>query len=161
MIALNGHIYAQIIKHSVVWIFTDADLPEWLDTSENPGHDYHIKAVDITAEVPMPQLGWSFNAGVFSVPIPDPLTARDYKQAAMSLLNVGAAAWDFDSMADALTFVSSSVAKFKADALALQGWNDLVLRQFRLFKQGSNFPASIAGFLAALPAKPARPVVVL
>lgn len=53
-----GRTYAQIQNSRVVWIFTQADLPEF--------NEHDIDVVDITSLKPSPQLGWVVVGGALT-----------------------------------------------------------------------------------------------
>jgi hypothetical protein len=83
--------------------------------------------------------------------------------AAQAVLDAGALAWGFDSLVSAASYVTSKNAQRRADAIALVDWRDDLWDASAAIKSSviagtQSAPASIAAFLAALPAQPARTV---
>ena len=61
MEAQDGRIYAQIVRGTVHWQFTNNELPEW--------NNDMCPAVDITDLSPQPGIGWGYDGVSFSPPV--------------------------------------------------------------------------------------------
>jgi hypothetical protein len=96
---------------------------------------------------------------------PEPTQAQiisNYEQAVQNHLDSFANSWRYESILSAASYVNSTVAQFKAEALALLAWRDQTWLQcyteLDAIQSGTQpMPSSLADFVATLPAGPARP----
>lgn len=76
MKAISGRRYAEIATVDgnliVKWVFTDADLPEWCDASENPVHPFCLNVVDITDQLAVGKKHVYHGNGNFTPPVKKP-----------------------------------------------------------------------------------------
>lgn len=87
-----------------------------------------------------------------------------YTAGAQAAIDAGAQSWGYDSILSAASYAASTNAQFKAEAAALIGWRDEVWMwaqaQESAIKAGTvTLPATVAAFVAGMPALPMRPTV--
>ncbi len=87
-----------------------------------------------------------------------------YELAAQNQLDSIAQSWGYDSLLSASSYVNSTVAQYKADALALVAWRDAVWTSAYSIENAINagtqdLPPTTTAFVALLPLPPARPSV--
>ena len=124
-----------------------------------------ITAVEATADV---AIGYSYDGSNFTAPVvtvPVPTQAEviaSFTAAIQGVLDAYAQSWGYDNIVSAASYASSTVDKFKNEAVALLTWRD----QTWAFAEGfeadveagkATMPATLADFIAQLPATPARP----
>lgn len=85
-----------------------------------------------------------------------------YEDAVQAHLDAFAATWRYESILSAASYANSTVAQFKAEALAMIAWRDAVWNScyttLAAVQAGTQpMPASPAAFIATLPMDPARP----
>lgn len=91
-------------------------------------------------------------------------TVQQAEMTVQALLDQVAVSWQYESMLSAATYATSTVQKFKTEALALIAWRDSVWSAaydlLNKFEAGQKpLPSSAAELIAAMPQPPARPVV--
>jgi hypothetical protein len=89
------------------------------------------------------------------------LTAQ-YEAKAQSNLDSLAQSWGYDNIVSAVSYANSTVAQYKADALALIAWRDATWQEAesldaQIAAGTAQVPATVAAFVALLPAAPTRP----
>ncbi len=97
--------------------------------------------------------------------VPDPLTAEQvasqYEAAAQALLDTFAKSWGYDSLVSAVSYVGDPFQRFNDEAIALRNWRSEFWQAANQVKTsvqgGAAMPATVADFLALLPAGPVRP----
>jgi hypothetical protein len=125
------------------------------------GHDVAVTPEQFAS---LESLAWVDGGLAVDAAVAFNLLARKAEAAAQRLLDGGAAAWGFDSLVSAASYLTSKNTQRKADAVALVGWRDDLWDASSALKSAviagtEPAPASISAFLAALPAQPSRPVV--
>lgn len=96
-------------------------------------------------------------------PAPTPAQiAASYSAAGQSLLDSTAQAWQYNDIASAATYANSTIPKFKDEAGALILWRDQFWSaagqlEANVLAGTTPMPATVAAFLALMPAVPARP----
>ena len=87
---------------------------------------------------------------------------RDYEWAVQVAMDSLAQAWGYDTIASAISYVNSTVAKWKNEGAVLNQWRDTVWtwaadQRAAILADPSTAPATAADFVAEMPAAPARP----
>jgi hypothetical protein len=89
------------------------------------------------------------------------LTAQ-YEAKAQGNLDALAQSWGYDNIVSAASYANSTVAQYKADALALIAWRDATWQaaealQAQITAGTAQPPATETAFIALMPIAPARP----
>ena len=110
-------------------------------------------------------LAWQ---AVGNTPIPAPAptqaqTLASFEVATQTYIDSIAIAWGYDSLLAAASYATSTVLKYKNEALALLPWRDSVwaacyTAQTAIQAGTQPMPASPTAFIASLPVPPVRPV---
>lgn len=87
--------------------------------------------------------------------IPEELLAK-YKREANKLMDKVAQSWDYTSIIDGISFLSSTNTVFKTEAELLNAWRDACWDKIYAM-QIKNLPTTAEGFLALLPEAPTQP----
>lgn len=82
--------------------------------------------------------------------------------AAQSSLDSLARSWGYDNIVSAASYANSTVAQYKAEAAALVAWRDATWQaaeslEAQIAAGTAQAPATVASFVALLPAAPSRP----
>lgn len=104
----------------------------------------------------------SFNQDAYDLSAKSHLIGQ-YESSAQSNLDSVAQSWGYDSVVSAVSYANSTIAQFKAEAVALIEWRDAVwssaytlLANVQAGKKLA--PKTVDEFLALLPIAPGRPV---
>lgn len=123
----KGHWYAHIQAARVVWIFTQADLPEF---NEND-----IEVIDVTSLEPRPQMGWVVIDGVLEPPPDQSVVELAAVERVWRDGQLTATQWltgrhrDEIDLGDALTLTADQYVELLTFRKALRDW-----------PQGAQFP---------------------
>lgn len=157
-----------------MFVFYSGSARGFFDRSTH-GNDIPVDAVEITVEERSALLDGE-RAGQVIVPDsngfpvleapPAPTVDQivaGYESALQSALDAGARSWGYDDIRSAISYVGDPYPRFDAEAKALRAWRSdvWVWAGNELSKIKANakpVPASVAAFVAAMPAPPARPV---
>jgi hypothetical protein len=157
--------YARIENSTVMELFSTAGD---IATMFHPA----IVWVECTSN-PSVAVGWTYAGGVFAAPVIPPLsqaqmfaTAETALQAAMDAL---AGQWGYGnppgsvgSIEQGITYLNSTNAAWKAQAVALNAWRDAmwawsIAQQAAIAAGTETMPTTMTAFIAGMPAAPANP----
>lgn len=100
--------------------------------------------------------GWTYNGGAFAAPEPPAPTEASCIASAQQLLDTTSQGRGYDSMLSLASYVNSTNATFKAEAVAGAAWRDAVWAEgYNILAQvqaGTLAVATMDAFLALLPA---------
>ena len=96
--------------------------------------------------------------------VPPALTNNDFLTATQQRLDALAVSWNYDSMLSLVTYIDSLIPRFKAEATVGRDfrdatWSAVVTIQMEVMGGTLPMPATIADYLALLPAIPSRPAI--
>jgi len=121
--------------------------------------------IEIPAKYKMDQLNFinlidgkiKFNKDAYEKAKKD-LTIAEYEKKTTAYLDDVSRSWKYDSMSDAITYLTSTNPQFKSEAEVLNEWRDKSWAQAYTIEAGV-LPATAEEFISLLPAIPQKPII--